>query len=44
MTLISKRLSVRGWTLTVALARTKLKNGGVRYTERIELQRSGTNE
>lgn len=44
MTLISKRVSVLGWDLTLAIARTPLKNGGVRYSERIELQRSGTNE
>jgi len=42
MTLISKRLTVFGWSLTVAVARTPLKNGGVRYTERIELQRSNS--
>jgi len=44
MTLISKQISVFGWDLTVSVARSRLVDGGVRYSERIELQKTGDSD
>lgn len=44
MMLLSKRLTAGRFSLTVAVARTPLANGGTRYSQRVEFQASGDEE
>ena len=39
MTLVSKSATVVGWDITVSIAKTELASGGVRYSQRVELQK-----